>query len=126
MGPKTLKKIDIFIVGYGVLLCAGAAVLFDLSVFYSVLAGAAIALLNWLATRWLGIRMIMTASKHKMALLMGAKTIVTLSLIGVVFTYTSVRPIAFLLGLSALVVGVLSNSAVEAIAEGDKALREER
>lgn len=121
-----LKKIDFFILAYAVLLCVGAHLLFQRHIFFSVLAGSTVAFVNWLVSRWLGMRLVMSEKKQKVAVLLGFKTVVTLSVIGLVLYLTAVEPIAFMIGLSALVLGILSNSAIEVIVEGDKALREER
>lgn len=126
MGRKTLKKIDFVIIAYAVALCFGAMLLFDTRIFFSVFVGSIIAFVNWLVSRWLGIRLAMAGNNWKMAIILGFKTVFILGVIGLVLTVTSVDPIAFMIGLSALVLGILSNGAIEVIAEGHKTLREER
>lgn len=126
MGLKTLKKIDYFIGSYAVVLCVGAISIFGSHIFWGVLIGSIVSLVNWIVLRWIGVRLVLAANKQRFAIFLGFKSVLTLGLILAILSASIVEPIAFLIGLSTLVLGVLSKGAVDAIAEGDKILREER
>jgi hypothetical protein len=126
MNPKTLTRIDLLILIYAIILSGGAFVFFGMTAFIGVCVGSVIALTNWILSRWLGVRLILSGQKQKVAIFLGVKTAFILGIILLVLSFTSIEPLPFMIGLSALVLGVLSKGLAEAVVEGDKVLREER
>ena len=124
METRNLKKIDYFVAGYGVLICCAAFCFFSVEIFTSALVGAVVALANWMGFRWAGIRMAATGEKSRFALFLGVKTIFILGMVGLVLASSLVEPLPFMIGLSSLVLGVLTKGALQALAEGDAALKE--
>jgi len=108
MSQKALKKIDLLIVGYAVILCGGAAAFFGFRSFAGVATGAAIALPNWILSRWLGVKLILDEHKTRVSLLLALKMISLLGVILLILSLTSVDPVAFMIGLSTLVFGIFS------------------
>jgi len=126
MSRQLLTKIDFYVVGWGVLIVIGSAFFRDLQVFAGAAFGAALAAINWFGFSYLGLRFAATGAKTKFAIFLAAKTLLVFAAIGVVLLAKIVSPLAFMTGISSLVLGIITRSAIAALAEGDTALKEER
>lgn len=113
MDRRTAQSMTLFVVGLGVALTAGAFVLASPMAARSVAVGATIAVVNWFLLRWMVGRAVDSSGGRgsvgvmllpivKMGLLMGLSAVLMLNGI--------VAPIAFGIGLSALVGGLLFGS----------------
>ena len=118
MSQKALKKIDLLIILYAVILCSGAAALYGFRSFISVAAGAVVALPNWILSRWLGVKLILTENKTRVSILLALKMISLLGVILLILSFTSVEPVAFMVGLSTLVFGIFSEG-IWLVVKGD-------
>jgi hypothetical protein len=127
MDQKLLARIDPHVIGWGVLISLGAVFLFDLHIALSVGIGAVIAIANWVGFRWIGGKIVASDGQHRAryAILLALKMTAVLAVIGLVLKTGKVDVLAFLIGLSALVLGVLSRSAMLALMGGEPSLREE-
>lgn len=127
MDQKLLARIDPHVIGWGVLISLVSVILFDLHVALSVGIGAVIAIANWVGFRWIGGKIVSSDGQHRAryAVLLAVKMAIVLAAIGLVLKTGKVEVLAFLIGLSALVLGVLSRSAMLALMGGEPPLREE-
>ena len=126
MSRRVLTRIDLYVAAWGLALTLGALALYDLSTMLGVLVGASVATANWMAFRWLGIRMAATGNKNRFGVFLGVKTVAILAIVGLLLTTNDViAPLPFMIGMSSLVLGILSRGAHQAIAEGDAVLRED-
>ena len=125
MSQRILKKIDVIILVYGLILCGGAWLFWNIEIMASVAVGAAIAVVNWIVSRWVGARLILSKKGLQIGLFLILKTALLFGGIYLVLSHTSVQPLPFIVGSSALALGVLSKGFWEGIEEGDKALRED-
>lgn len=126
MNHRLLAKIDLYVIGWGVAIAVGAALFRDLEIFVGALAGAALAAANWLGFRHAGLRFAATGAKVRFGVFLAVKTLVVFAAVALVILSKVVSPLAFMLGLSSLVLGIITRSAIAAFKEGEAALEEER
>lgn len=126
MNHRLLAKIDLYVIGWGVAIVAGAALFCDLGIFVGALAGAALAAANWLAFRHAGLRFAASGARVRFGVFLAFKTILVFAAVALVVLSKVVSPLAFMLGLSSLVLGIITRSAIAALREGEAALEEER
>jgi hypothetical protein len=105
-------RIPIFIVASGAL---ASAVTFGIAggwVAFSAVAGVILALGNYYVYRWIANRVTSGSIRKQAALslLMVVKVLVLFGLISILVIFRWVDPIGFMVGLSALVIGLLSGS----------------
>ncbi|MBN2716228.1 MAG: hypothetical protein JXX14_10265 [Deltaproteobacteria bacterium] len=108
MSQKTLKKIDLLLILYAVILCFGAFFFYDNRSLLSVAAGAAVAFVNWVLSRRLGVKLIFGEHQQRVAILLSIKMLVVIGVIVSILAFTPVEPVAFMIGLSVLVMGILT------------------
>ncbi len=126
MSRRILTKIDLYVVVWGALITLGSIAFWDLQISISVLVGAALSAANWIGFRWLGVRMAATGNKSRFGVFLAFKTVAILTVVALILmTNNFISPIPFLIGMSSLVLGILSRGAHQAIAEGNAALRED-
>lgn len=126
MSRRVLTRIDLYVAAWGVVITLASLVLFDLQTMLSVLAGAALSSANWLAFRWFGIRMAATGNKSRFGIFLAVKGVAILAVVALILTTNDViAPLPFTVGLSSLVLGVMTRGAHQAIIEGNAALRED-
>ena len=126
MERRLLEKIDLYVFLWGAVITLASLLLRDVPIFLGALAGSVLAALNWLGFRWVGVRMAVTGNKKRFGVFLAIKTLAILVAVTLVMGTGHVSPIAFLVGLSSLVMGVLTRSTHRALAEGSAALREEQ
>jgi hypothetical protein len=110
---------------WGAAIVAGSLLLRDRSIVLGALAGAVLALINWLGFRWAAVRLALVARRGPFLLFLAVKTALMLAAVAAVLFTGLVHPVAFAAGLSALVAGVISRSFLQALSDGDAALREQ-
>ena len=126
MNPRYLKKIDWYVIGWGVLITAGAGFFREGPIFLGALIGAVLASVNWTGFRYLGVRMAATANRARFGVFLAIKMAAMLAAVAFVVRSHTVDTLAFIGGLSALVLGILTSAAAQAISEGEQALGEEQ
>lgn len=124
MNREILKKIDPFVIVSGVLLSLGVFLLWGYEWAYGTLTGAVVASLNWMAFRWAGVRLASSGKKGRFMVFLGIKGVTIFGIIVLILSVTSVKPGAFLIGISALVLGIMVRAAVSALSEGEKMMTE--
>ncbi len=126
MERRLLEKIDLYVFLWGAVITVSSTLFWDIPIFLGALAGSVLAAFNWLGFRWVGVRMAATGNKKRFGVFLAIKTIGILVAVALVMGTGSVSPIAFLVGLSSLVLGILARSAHQALTQGNAALREEQ
>ena len=126
MERRLLEKIDLYVFLWGAVITLSSTLFWDIPIFLGALAGSVLAALNWLGFRWVGVRMAATGNKKRFGVFLAIKTIGILVAVALVMGTGCVSPIAFLVGLSSLVLGILARSAHQALTQGNAALREEQ
>jgi hypothetical protein len=126
MERRLLRKIDLYVFLWGVVIILASTLLRDVPIFLGALAGSVLAALNWLGFRWVGTRMAATGNKKRFGIFLGIKTLAILVAVVLVLGTGRVSPVAFLVGLSSLVLGILTRSVHQGLSEGSAALKEEQ
>ena len=126
MERRLLEKIDLYVFLWGAVITLSSTLFWDIPIFLGALAGSVLAAFNWLGFRWVGVRMAATGNKKRFGVFLAIKTIGILVAVALVMGTGRVSPIAFLVGLSSLVLGILARSAHQALTQGNAALREEQ
>ena len=126
MMRRLVKRIEFFALLFGSGALVFAAIFMGAADVIGVAIGTALALANWFVYRWVGRRVAAAATKPRMWVFLAVKTASLLGIIWLVATHGVASPIGLLLGISSLVFGIFARSAIQVIAEGDAALREER
>ena len=114
-----LKKIDWFIILYGVLLCAGAEIFYGTDSCVSVLVGVLVAFVSWKLSSTVGGLLVRIGRVEWLVFALMLKSVVLLIVVFLVLLLTSVHPVAFAIGLSALVVSILMKSFSFSFVEDD-------
>jgi len=115
---------------YALLWGGGAAIFAALRLgaddLIGVAIGTALALANWFVFNWAGRRVVALGDKGRFTIFLAIKMSALLGVIWLILWTEIASPLGMLLGLSSLVFGLLVRSAVQILADGDAALREER
>ena len=126
MERRLLEKIDLYVFLWGLVITLASLFFEDVPILLGALSGSVLAALNWLGFRWVGVRMAATGNKKRFGVFLAIKTIAILVAVVLVLGTGRVSPVAFLVGLSSLVLGILTRSAHRALTEDSAALREEQ
>ncbi len=124
MATRDLTRTDPYVIGWAAAISIAALVWGGTPVILGALAGGALAVVNWIGFRWAGVRMAATGNRGRFFVFLAVKMSVVLAAVSLLVLSGSVSPLALMLGLSALVLGILTRSGVRALAEGEAALRE--
>ena len=114
-----LKKIDWFILLYGILLSCGAYLIWGKEFFLAVFIGVAVAYVNWVISRILAMHLLQLGRIELVFSVLAIKLALVVTLIFLILLFTSVKPVPFMIGLSTLVVGVLTKSLSVGFVESD-------
>ena len=125
MERRLLGMIDVYVLLWGAVITLASLFLKDGPVFLGALSGSVLATLNWLGFRWVGVRMAVAGNKKRFGIFLAIKSVAIIVAIVLVLGAERVAPVAFLVGLSSLVLGILTWSGHRALTEGSAALREE-
>ncbi|MCZ7681993.1 MAG: hypothetical protein M5U28_25645 [Sandaracinaceae bacterium] len=119
---RTLSRITLYVAGTSALLALVMLAIGGVASGLGALAGGALAVANWLALRWVGLRILVASDKGRavwsalLALKMGA----LLAIVWAILSTGLVDPTGFTVGLSGLVLGALLG-AFHSAASGDSA-----
>lgn len=104
----TIDRITAYVAGLGALLTAGAFVV-STSVGVGALAGAAVSIADFLVIRWVAARMLGAGEKAKtiLSLVLVGKMSLLLGACAVILFYGRVNALGFMVGIGAMVLGVL-------------------
>ena len=118
MEPHHLKKIDIHVALWGVVLSLSAVFFRDYQIIFGTLLGSLLAIVNWLGFRVITQRFITGAKRGRLAILLVVKTGLMFGAVGVVVFFQPVNIIAFIIGLSSLILGITTHSVRQVSPEG--------
>ena len=109
--PPLVDRIAIWIAAFGLALTAGAYLFGGWHFGLSALVGAGVGLANWIALRWIGMRLVRGAGpgggrKPLFSLLLVLKMGAVLALVGFLLMTGIVDAVGFVIGMGALVLGV--------------------
>lgn len=112
MNRSAVSTISVFIGGFGLLFALATLVVLGASAGWSTAVGALVAVVNFMVFGWIASRVVSGSVQKRAALmfLLIAKMGVLFALIYYLVTRHWVEPISFMVGFSALVVGVLAGS----------------
>ncbi len=110
---------------WGALVVLGFLLFGERSMALGALAGAILAVMNWLGFRWAAVRLALVAERGRFMLFLAVKSAMMMGAVTLVLWTRLVHPVAFAAGLSALVAGILSRTFAQALADGEAALREQ-
>ena len=112
MDRLPVRKIDIYILLWGMIVCSVSAILRDLSIFLGALCGVVLAVSNWFVLRHLGMKMIAPdkGKKARLGIFLALKTSLMLGAVIAVLVLLPVHPVSFVVGISSLILGVLTHS----------------
>lgn len=125
MTHHRLKKADFYIAGWGAVMCFATWLIAGSEFLGGALVGALAATLNWIALRYIGIRLAATGETGRFGLFMGLKMLFLLVGVSLVAFYLPVNLLGFILGFASLVLGVVTFSFRLALADGEAALGED-
>lgn len=124
-----VDRIAIWIAVFGVVLTAGAYLFGGWHFGLSALVGAGVGFANWIALRWIGMRLVRGAAgdgkrKPLFSLLLVLKMGAVLALVAFLLMTGIVDAVGFVIGMGALVLGVavggLQLAGAAAAAEGEE------
>lgn len=114
---KTIDRITTYVAAFGVLLSV-LAFFVSTEVGIGALAGSAIAIGDWLATRFLGARILAAGDRARtvLSLALVSKMALVLGACGAVLWTNRVSPLGFMIGIGAMVLGVVVGGLHESLA----------
>ncbi len=112
MNPHLLDRTALFVAAIGAALTACTFLLGGTAAGIGAAVGAGLALLNWMGLRWAGGRLLRPGAagprgRLSASLLLGAKTALLMVVIWALVVRAHVHAVGLLVGLSALMLGVL-------------------
>ncbi len=128
MESRQLKKIDYFVLIWGAILSSGSSFLWNKSIFLGVFIGAVLASINWVGFRFFMTRLMNDKTKKRVhyGIALAVKTLVIFVLVALIIVYVPVNKIAFVVGLSSLMLGIFTCSFVSVLSgKGDVAMEKD-
>ncbi len=124
----TLRRITLYVVGASVFLTAVTTAIGGLWMGLGAAVGAALAVANWLAMRWVGHRILVANDKGRIvySTLLALKMSALLAITWLILSTGKVDPTGFTIGLSGLVLGVLAGAFHTAAAPASRPTGEEQ
>lgn len=112
MQRRSLDLITTYVATLGALASAGTWLALGTNVGVGAVVGSALAVGNWLGLRWLLTRLLAsgTQSKAGFMVLLGLKTLVFMTIVSLLVVRATVSPLGLVIGLSALVVGLVAGA----------------
>ena len=83
------------------------------------------AFLNWVSFRYLVQRLTTSKRRGRIALILGVKTLVVLGVVALIVLYLPIEPLAFIIGLSTLFLGIVTLSFIHTDSRNEVALEED-
>jgi hypothetical protein len=114
---RTIDRITTYVAAFGVLLSV-AAFAVSTEVGIGALAGATIAIADWLVTRLVGARLLSGGDRGRtmLSLVLVSKMTLVLGACAAVLWSGHVSALGFVIGISAMVVGVIAGGVHESLA----------
>jgi hypothetical protein len=125
MNHNDLRKIDYWVLGFGLIAITFAVVISETTAFFSTLWGAVLALVNWMFFRYLGPRMGFAQNNIGFGLVIGMKTILMLAIIAISYVLFRFDLVWFMVGISSLFAGIVGCSLMPLFKRGDEILKKE-
>lgn len=125
MKRPRLKKIDVYIGMWGLVLVALSLWFRDVSIFFGTLIGSALAFANWVGYRALMRRVLTSTRRGRFAVLFGLKTIIMFGIVAAIVFSRRVHVLAFIVGLSSLFLGIVTHSIRLALDGGEAVVEED-
>jgi hypothetical protein len=125
MDLHQLKKIDFYIAAFGVVTTCFSVFFWDLSIFLGTLLGSLMAFFNWLSFRYLVHRMTTSKKRGRVAIILGCKTLAVMGLVALIVLFLPIHALAFVIGLSSLVLGIVTLSLIYTDGQNEVALEED-
>ena len=109
---NTMRRITGYVVGASALLALAATVFGGVELGVAATVGGVFSVVNWVAMRWLGRRLIVANERGKAVwgLLLAAKMGISLIVVWAILSTGVIDPIGFVIGLSGLVFGILAGT----------------
>ena len=106
---RTMSRITIYIAGCSAVLAGLCFVAGGLSLGLSAIVGGVVAVLNWLAMRWIGERVMVANERGRVrwGVLFALKMAAVVAVIGLLLEFGGVDPLGFMIGMSGFVAGLL-------------------
>ena len=123
---RILRRFEPYALIWGAGAATFAAVCLEPADLAGVAVGTVLTLANWFVFNWAGRRVAALRDKPRFIVFLVVKTGLLLALVWLILMSEIASPLGLVLGLSSLVFGILVSGSVQAVAEGDAALREER
>jgi hypothetical protein len=116
----TMNRITAYVIGASALLVLAALFLGGVTMAFGATVGGVYAIVNWLAMRWLGNRLMVANDRGRMlwGSLLGAKMLIAMLVVWAILSTGAVDPIGFIIGLSGLVLGIVSGTFHTALGSG--------
>jgi F0F1-type ATP synthase assembly protein I len=125
MEHRQLKRTDLYIGAFGMILSSASLFWGDGQIFLSTFIGFSIAFINWIGFRVLLEKLLDNKSrKGRVGMYMGLKSLAMLGIVSLVLTVLPIHMIAFVVGISSLPIGISANSFVYGL-RGNEILMEE-
>lgn len=114
------NRITGYVIGASALMVLVALLVGGLPMAFGATVGGLYAVLNWLAMRWLGKRLMVANDRGRLlwATLLGAKMVIAMLVVWGIMSTGVVDPVGFLIGLGGLVLGILGATFHAALASG--------
>lgn len=123
MDSSQLKKIDIYVVVWCIAITLASLSIAGMPIFIGALTGSAIAFINWVSFRYLAERMSMSRKKERVYILFGLKTVLVLTVVAIAILVFSVDGLGLLIGISSLVLGIVTYCGRQALGNSEIALK---
>ncbi len=119
-----------YVVLWGVLLTCLSMIFKELSVYLGVLAGAVLAGGNWILMRHIGHKLVTSTDIDegkgaRLGLFLALKTVLMFGAVVAVLMFVPINTIAFVVGLSSLILGVLTHSVHQIFTQGRATVKRE-
>jgi len=107
-----MNRITAYVIGASALMVLVALLLGGLPMAFGATVGGVYAVLNWLAMRWLGKRLMVANDRGRLlwVTLLGAKMVIAMLVVWAIMSMGVVDPLGFLIGLGGLVLGILGGT----------------
>jgi hypothetical protein len=125
MNHHHLTKIDRHILIWGLIATAVATPIGGISALLSALIGATLAVVNWMAFRYVVLRMAASGNRMGFGISLGIKTVAILGVITLLFFTLPLEPVALICGFSALFLGIVTYVFKQSLDKGDAVLKKD-
>ncbi|MCP4604910.1 MAG: hypothetical protein GY847_31045 [Proteobacteria bacterium] len=125
METHRLNKVDAFVGTWGAVLCLFATYFWNWQILLGTFLGALFAFVNWTGFKYLMTRMVAARNQVRYGFFLAIKTVLILSIVALTVLFAPINMIAFIVGLSSLILGIFTHSIRIALLTGEAALKED-